>query len=58
MLIYQYLKEKEIELSDDEKELNRNLLSKYLTYKIESNYDGGGIKLLFFLIIVLMLQNI
>ena len=41
-------KEKEIELSDDEKELNRNLLSKYLTYKIESNYDGGGIKLLFF----------
>ena len=41
-------KEKEIELSDDEKELNRNLLSKYLTYKIESNNDGGGIKLLFF----------
>ena len=40
-------KEKEIELSDDEKELNRNLLSKYLTYKIASN-DGGGIKLLFF----------
>ena len=41
-------KEKEIELSDDEKELNRNLLSKYLTYKIESNYDGSGMKLLFF----------
>ena len=29
-------KEKEIELSDDEKELNKSLLSKYLTYKIES----------------------
>ena len=41
-------KEKEIELSDDEKELNKSLLSKYLTYKIESNFDGGGIKLLFF----------
>ena len=41
-------KEKEIELSDDEKELNKDLLSKYLTYKIESNYDNGGIKLLFF----------
>ena len=41
-------KEKEIELSDDEKELNKNLLSKYLTYRIESNYDIGGIKLLFF----------
>ena len=41
-------KEKEIELSDDEKELNKNLLSKYLTYKIESNYESGGINLLFF----------
>ena len=41
-------KEKEIELSDDEKELNKNLLSKYLAYKIESNYKNGGIKLLFF----------
>ena len=41
-------KEKEIELSDDEKELNKKLLSKYLTYKIESNFDDGGIKLLFF----------
>jgi len=38
-------KEKEIELSDDEKELNKNLLNKYLTYKIESNFDDGGIKL-------------